>query len=355
MFGFRFIKTQQTNFVILYKNGRIKKQGAGLSFIYYAPSSNLVVVPSDSKDTPFIFKETTNDFQEINIQGQITYRIIEPVKISSILNFTVNNYGGYVGDGLEILPTKLTNLIQVMVREKLQSMNLKNSLSAAVILVDHVSSKLKSSELLKNLGVEIVDFSILKISSTPEIARALEASARENLLKEADQAIYERRNFAVEQERRIKENEIQTEISMEEKKRLIIEEKMNAEISVQEKQKLVEEAKMLTSQSIEQKKNEIDKEKLQAEINLEESRKSLVNLQSENLINQSKARSESIRLELSALETLKPELLEVLASNQMDTRKVISNAIKEMAKNAAKIGNLNISPELLNILMENKK
>ena len=58
---------------------------------------------------------------------------------------------------------------------------------------------------------------ILAVRAVPEMTRALETSTREKLQQEADQAIYERRNFAVEQERKIKESELNTEIAIEEK------------------------------------------------------------------------------------------------------------------------------------------
>ena len=50
----------------------------------------------------------------------------------------------------------------------------------------------------------------------------------------ADEAIYARRNAAVEQERRIKESELNTEIAVEEKKRQIRETQMAADIAVEE-------------------------------------------------------------------------------------------------------------------------
>ncbi|MCC6274467.1 MAG: band 7 protein, partial [Leptospiraceae bacterium] len=301
MFGINFMKNRPTDFVLLYKKGKIKKQGAGLSFFYYAPTSVVVVVPADTRDAPFIFKETTVDFQEINIQGQISYNVTDPLKLASVMDFAVDSFARYTGDGLEKLPIRLTNIVQVAIREKIQSMNLRDSLTSATQLVKHVKDKLKDSESLSSLGLSIADFSILKISPTPDMSRALEASARENLLKEADEAVYVRRNFAVEQERKIKENELQTQISIEEKNRKILEEKWNAEISVQEKQKLVEEAKMLTQQSVEQKKNQIEEEKLTAKVRLEEKKKDLVKLQSENTIDYAKARAESMRLELDSI------------------------------------------------------
>ena len=81
--------------------------------------------------------------------------------------------------------------------------------------------------------LEIVGFSVLAVKPTPETARALEAEAREQLLKEADEAIYRRRNSAVEQERAIKENELNTENAIELKKRQIRETKMDADRACQ--------------------------------------------------------------------------------------------------------------------------
>ena len=49
------------------------------------------------------------------------------------------------------------------------------------------------------------------------------------MFREADEAIYARRNSAVEQERAIKENELNTEIAVENKKRQIRETQMDAE------------------------------------------------------------------------------------------------------------------------------
>ena len=48
MLGFRFIKAEPTQFVIQYRNGRPHREGAGLSFWYFAPSTSIVVVPTAS-------------------------------------------------------------------------------------------------------------------------------------------------------------------------------------------------------------------------------------------------------------------------------------------------------------------
>lgn len=352
MLGIRYIKARPSDYVILFRKGKIVQQGAGLSFLYYAPSASLVIVPAESRDAPFIFKESTNDFQTVDVQGQITYRVSDAPRLARMLDFTVDVQGRYTGDGLEALPMRLTNQVQVILREKLQSMDLRTALTSAPELVTYVRERVGDAAILKELGLEILDFSILSISSTPEIARALEAAAREDLLKEADDAIYTRRNFAVEQERVIKENELKTQIAVEEKNRQIREEQMNAEISVQEKQKLVEEARMDAEASVARKRSEIAREELEAEIERETQREKFVTQHAKNSLAEARTRADAVRLELEAVASLSPELLEVLAANQMDARQLISKSIGDLVKHADKIGTLNLSPDLLESLLD---
>jgi uncharacterized protein YqfA (UPF0365 family) len=68
----------------------------------------------------------------------------------------------------------------------------------------------------------VLSITFTSIKPTPEISKALEADYREALAKKADEAIYERRAAAVEQERKIKENELNTQITLEEKKKVFI-------------------------------------------------------------------------------------------------------------------------------------
>jgi len=101
--------------------------------------------------------------------------------------------------------------------------------------VTTVKERLVGAEEITALGLEVLGLSILAIKPTPETACALEAEIREKLFRDADEAVYARRNSAVEQERAIKENELNTEIAVENKKRQIRETQMDADRAVQEK------------------------------------------------------------------------------------------------------------------------
>jgi len=54
MFGIKFTKGQPTTYLLQYRRGKIVREGVGLSFFYYSPTTSLVAVPVASTDTPVI-------------------------------------------------------------------------------------------------------------------------------------------------------------------------------------------------------------------------------------------------------------------------------------------------------------
>src|SRR5439155_8089323 len=151
-----------------------------------------------------------------------------------LLDFSVTALGKYISDDPRKLPERLMHSTQTLTRTVTQRMTLRELLVSSDQLREEVLNALKQSAAVATLGVEVLGLSILSIKPTPEMAKALEAEAREALQRRADEAIYARRNAAVEQERLIKESELNTQIAIEEKQRQIQETKMAAEIAVEE-------------------------------------------------------------------------------------------------------------------------
>lgn len=334
MFGFRFIKVQPTTYLLQYQKGRIVREGAGLSFFYYSPTSSLVAIPTASTEVPFIFEETSSDFQKVTIQGQITYRVADPKKLAALMNYTLAPNGqSYASDDPEKLAQRLINIVNVQARAQIQRLPLRQAVRESDALVEGLRPKLANSAEIAALGLEILGFSVLAIKPTPETARALEAETREQLLKEADEAIFRRRNAAVETERAIKENELNTENAVELKKRQIRETKMDADRAVQEKQRLLQEAEMAASVALEEKKKE------------------LVELTALNARAEADARAYGVEATMKALGTGDARILTALANAGMNPEQLIAVAFQEIAGKADKIGQLNISPDLLRELM----
>lgn len=337
MLGLQFIKVQPTVYLLQYRKGQVVREGVGLSFFYYAPNTSLVAVPLASDDAPFIFEEVTADFQAVTIQGQVTYRVADAKKLASLMNFTLTARGqGYVSEDPQKLPQRVINTVNVLARAELQKLPLREAIRASDALVQAVRKGLSASGEVAQLGLEILGLNILAIKPTPETARALEAETREQLLKEADEAIYARRNSAVEQERAIKENELNTEIAIETKKRQIRETQMDAERAVQEKQHQIAQADMA------------------AKVLLEDKRKALVALAATNAKTEADARAYAVSTSMQAISSVDARVLQALASVGMKPEQLIAVAFQELAGRADKIGELNISPDLLRELMNKK-
>jgi regulator of protease activity HflC (stomatin/prohibitin superfamily) len=311
----RFMKAPPTTYVIHYQNGKVRKEGPGLSFFYYAPTSTIVAVPLTSADAPFAFEESTADFQSITIQGQLTYRITDPKRLAALLDLSIGPQAAFRSTDYRKLAERLVNTTQTQMRSETQTLSLREALTSSQTLSTTVLAALRASEAVRQLGVEIQTLSLLAIRPTPEMAKALEAEAREALQRLSDEAICARRNNAVEQERRIKESELNTEIAVEEKQRQIRETRMAAEIAI-ERQRAE-----LMDQRVANDRKEAD------------------------------SRAYALEATLKPIRDVDWRALMMLSPQGLDSRTVIGLAFQEMAANAQKIGELNISPDLLNTLM----
>jgi len=318
MFAIRFMKAAPTTYVLHFKNGRLRREGPGLSFFYYAPTSTIVTVPLASTDAPFAFQETTADFQSIAIQGQLTYRVADPKRLASLLDLSITPQGAYRSDDFRRLTERLVQATQTLMRAETQRQTLREALTSSGTLSISVLTALKASASVAQLGVEILNLSLLAIRPTPEMAKALEAEAREALQRRSDEAIYARRNNAVEQERLIKESELNTEIAVEEKQRQIRETQMAAEIAIEQQRAA------LTDQRVANERKDAD------------------------------SRAYALEATLKPVRNMDWKTLMMVSQNGGDPKMMIALAFQEMATNAQKIGELNISPDLLNSLIAAK-
>ncbi|HEX5105428.1 MAG TPA: SPFH domain-containing protein [Pirellulaceae bacterium] len=319
MFGIRYLKVAPTTYVLHYKGGQVRREGAGLSFFYFAPTSELVLVPIESTDVPFVFNEVTSDFQDATIQGELTYRIADPKRVAAVLNFSVDERQHHRSEDPQKLGERLVHAARIGARAFTQKRPLKEVLVSSEPLMNETLVSLRNSPAVQMLGIEVLGLSIVSITPTPEMTKALQADAREELLKKADEAIYARRNAAVAMERTIKENELQTEITVEEKRRQVRETQMAAEIAVEEQRaKLVDER--------------VHNERKEAD-----------------------ARAHALKVTLDPLKGVDWKILMASGGGGLDPKLNIALAFRELAENAQKIGELNVSPDLLNTLLKSGK
>jgi hypothetical protein len=219
------------------------------------------------------------------------------------------------------------------VQQAAKAMPLKAALLAPDAIAQTVQAGLESHPEVRTLGLEILTVSVLAVKPTTDTARALEAEAREAILRRADDAIYERRNAAVAQERSIRESELDTEVAVEQKKRTIRETQMDAEASVR------------------RKKHELRAAEMQSDIEVEARRKEFVAINADNIRTLADAEAQKLGAIARVIKDMDPRLVQALAAVGMEPSQLIAQAFTGLAENAARIGQLNVSPELLQTLM----
>lgn len=337
MLGFRYIKATPSSYVIQYRNGQAVREGAGLAFFYFAPSTSLVSVPMESTDVPFIFREVSSDFQDVTVQGQVTFRVAEPKTLAGLMNYTLKPNGiEYVSDDPTKLSARVVNLVQVQIRSLLQGKTLQDLLRQSDQLVSQMRDRLKAASSFTAMGLELIDLAVLAIKPSPDTARALEAEVREQILKRADDATYARRNASIEQERAIKENELNTEIAVETKKRQIRETQLDAERAVLEK------------------RQEIAQKDLAGKVTLEKQNETLTELKAANAKREADAKAYALSAVMKSVSDVDPKVLQAITLGSVDPSVLIASAFQGLAENANKIGELNISPDLLQQLTKGK-
>src|SRR5271166_3984217 len=278
-----YFEGKPTEYVIKYGSGRITREGPGLAFFYLKYNTQVVALPTSSMDANLVFNEVTSNFQVVTIQGQFTYHILNPRRAAELLNYTMDPVTHlYVSNDPNRLAQRITNTIQMETRAEIQHRALEEVLSQHESI--GVQERVKNSSLLDPLGVELLSVHFVAAKPMPEVAKALEAEYRETLLRKADMAISARRAAAVEEERKIKENELNTEIT------------------------------------------------------LEDQRKKLIDLQGQNALQEAESRGKA--LEEEARYRARERQLELGVYEAIDPRKVLALAMTDLGQNAGRIGSL---------------
>jgi len=214
-----YFKGEPNQYAIRYKNGKVETHGEGLDFWYRSFNTSIAVINTLSQDSQFIFNESTANYQEIAIQGHITYRIEFPMEIAKYLDFSIAlRTGQYKNSDIEKLSQRVVTAVQANTRKVINTYSLDKTLTSSKEISTQVLATLAEEASLSKLGVTIESLYFTAITPTPEMQKALEAEYRENLQRNADKAIYDRRAASIEEERKIQQRELDIDIETEERR-----------------------------------------------------------------------------------------------------------------------------------------
>jgi regulator of protease activity HflC (stomatin/prohibitin superfamily) len=212
----RHLRAEPTAHILRYRKGKLAKEGPGLAF-WFAPNQSAVAqVPLEDQDLPFLFHARSADFQELTVQGVITFRFADPARIARRIDFTVDLKSGQWGETpLEQVNGLLVQMAQQYVIDELMALELRAILAAGVAPIrDRITAGLGDEPTLAELGIEIAAVRVAGLAADSDVQRALQQPTREAIQQRADEAMFARRAQAVEKERAIAENELANKIEL---------------------------------------------------------------------------------------------------------------------------------------------
>lgn len=226
-----------TGYVVHLQKGSVKHQGVGQAFWFRPANSVLSEVPVDDQELPTLFHAITRDHQDVSVQANVTYRFIDPVSVSSRLDFGLQGAGAPPAAGKEQVAMIIGQLCQSHAIDQIAATTLAQALEHGVSQLRNVLTEaLRSDTRLMSTGIEILGVQVLAVRPESDVERALQTPVREQLQAEADRAVYERRAVAVERERTISENEMASQIELATRREnLVTQEGANSRREAEEK------------------------------------------------------------------------------------------------------------------------
>jgi len=212
----RHLRGSTTMHVEHVRNGRVVHAGTGASFWFRPLSAVLSEVPMDDRELPLLFHARTADFQDVTVQATVTFRMTDPSVAITRIDFSVDPAtGAWRSAPLDQLAGLLTETAQQYAMDMLATISLTQVLAGGVGPVrEAIALGLADDGRLADTGIAIVGVRVVALRPEPEVEKALRTPTREQVQQDADKATYERRALAVERERAIGENELQTQIEL---------------------------------------------------------------------------------------------------------------------------------------------
>lgn len=193
----RHLQATPTSYVQRLRNGSIRQEGIGIRFWFRALNTEVSEVPVDERELPLIFHGRTEDFQDVSVQATITYRLAEPKRTVTRVDFSIDTAtGAWRSTPLEQLGGLLTELAQQHALGVLASLSLTvATVEGPTVLRSAITDGLVADDRLEETGIDIVGVRVIAVRPTKDLELALQTPVAERLQQEADGARFERRSI----------------------------------------------------------------------------------------------------------------------------------------------------------------
>lgn len=330
------------------KKGNVVHEGVAQSFYFRPLTTVLSEIPVDDRELPLMFHVPTADFQDLAVQATVTYRIVDPEVAATRVDFGIDpETGGWRGRPLDQLAGLLAETSQQHALALLAQMTMREGLAGGVgVVCDRITEGLANDSRLADTGIAVVGVRVIALTPEPEVARALQTMTREDLQQDADKAIFERRAIAVERERAIAENELQTKIELARR-----DEQLVTQHGLNERRRAEEE--VAAAQIAALGAAETDRVRAEAEATRNEliahadANRRRVHAEAEAEATRAIGNAAAERARALGMAEADANAARLKAYGELDTATVFALAMKEFAGQLPEIGTINLTPDLI--------
>lgn len=223
----RHLRGTATTHIECLANGRRREAGVGAAFWFRPMTAAISEIPIDDREQEALVRVRTSDLQEVTAPATITYRFAAPAQAAARVDFSIDlGNGTWLENPLETVGAMINGAATTAVTATLTGLSLREVLTLdASYLEIHTLAGLRGDERLVAIGVEVIGIRFSLLRPEPEVERALQMPAREQVQQEADRATFERRALAVEREAAIGENELANQIELARRQEQLIAQK----------------------------------------------------------------------------------------------------------------------------------
>ena len=312
----RHLRAEPASHVLRWRRGKLVQSGRGLAFWFFPLPTSLAEVPVDDRELPFLVRVPSADFQEVAVQGSLHWRVADPEGCAQRVDFSIDaKTGRYREEPLESIASLLGPLVRQLAEQSATGLGLKALLErGAEVLRQSIEAGLSKDASVLDLGLEIVAVRVASIRpNEAKVERALQMPTRERIQQAADEATFHRRAVAVEKERAIQENELQSQIELATREEQLVRQRgTNERLRVEEQSAA---------------------ERIQAESEIER-----IGLHAE---------AEARRIEQVEGASVSMERARMEVYRGLPAPVLLGLAARALAENLTHIDHLNVSPELL--------
>ncbi|HMW05619.1 MAG TPA: SPFH domain-containing protein [Leptospiraceae bacterium] len=243
-----YITALPSEYLIHFQGGKIKEKSSGQGATCFKwPRDTVFIIPTSLKEILFDASQLTSDNVDIRIHCMVVYRIVDPMRIYKLINFS-NRQRGEEKLARMIADICRSQIKRFIAKLDLQSCYRKRKEEIADALGLELSNIVSHSET--GWGLEVVTTEIQDIFiQDPEIFKSMQSLFKSSQLKSS----------------RFAELETQKEIEVREieKESLLAEYRLKQQLEQQKNDAKIKESALLLDKQNEEKKFEL--EKLRAE------------------------------------------------------------------------------------------